>query len=346
MSRESILIIRLSAIGDVVVTTPVSRALREARPDAHLAWLVEPAARGFLEGNPYLDEVIVWDRKKGSLRWSDLAKLRRQLRARRWDWAIDCQGLLRSALAARFSGARTIIGNSRAKERADLLYHRRVPRSATDLSSRQRCLDLLRPLGIESADRRMVVPVSDSARISARGLLAELGLPPGERYACLVPSTTWPQKHWFEAQWAELAGLLRRQLGVTPVLLGGPADAPMAARIAEQSPGGCLVTAGRTSLPAAAALLEGARLTVAVDTGLMHASIAVGTPTVAICGASWWYGFRDYERFALVREELECSPCVHRPTCDGRFDCMRAITPEGVLAAARGVLHAPVPVLR
>src|SRR5690348_17050138 len=142
-SRESILIIRLSAIGDVVVTTPVTRALRMAKPDAHIAWVVERGAREVVTGNPYLDEVIVWDRKKGGLKWRDLAEIRSQLRTRRWDWAIDCQGLLRSALLARLSGARKVVGNSKAKEHADWLYHIRVPRNQDDLSSRRRCLDLL-----------------------------------------------------------------------------------------------------------------------------------------------------------------------------------------------------------
>lgn len=343
--RESILIIRLSAIGDVVVTTPVVRALRAAKPDAHLAWVVEPAAKGFLQGNPFLDEMIVWNRKKGGLKWSDLMQLRAQLRTRRWDWVIDCQGNLRSALVARLSGGRIIVGNTKAKEHADLLYHRRVERSTIDLSSRQRCLDLLRPLGIETTDRRMVVAVSDAERAAAREVLSQLGIASSERYMCLVPATTWPQKHWFEAEWAALADRMRESLGLTPVLLGGPADVPMAARIAEAARGGVAIAAGKTSLKTAAALLEGARLAVAVDTGLLHASVAVGTPTVGVCGASWWKGFADYERFALVREEMACSPCLHRPTCDGRFDCMRALTPERVMAAARGLLGGSMPVL-
>jgi heptosyltransferase-1 len=344
-TSESILIIRLSAIGDVVVTTPVSRVLRKARPDAHIAWVVEPAAKGFLDGNPYLDEVIVWDRKKGGLKWDDLAEIRSRLRTRRWDWAIDCQGLLRSALVARLSGARRIVGNTQAKEHADLLYHRRVPRSTTDLSSRQRCLDLLQPLGIESTDRRMVVDVSHAERDQAREVLEGLGVRPGERYACLVPFTTWPQKHWFIEEWAALADLLRRQLRLTPVILGGPADVPAANRIAELSAGGCIVAAGKTSLKAAAGVLQGGQVTVAVDTALMHASVAVGTPTVGVCGASWWKGFADYENFTLVHEEMDCSPCLHRPTCGGSFDCMRALTPQRVLGAVRGMVSQPVPVL-
>ena len=191
----------------------------------------------------------------------------------------------------------------------------------------------------------MVLKVSDEERASGREELAAAGIAPGERYACLVPATTWAQKHWLEEHWSELADLLRAQMGLSPVVLGSPADVPLAERIAEATTGGCAVVAGRTSLKSAAAVLEGAALTVAVDTALMHASVAVGTPTVGVCGASWWHGFQDYENFALVREAMDCSPCLHHPSCEGRFDCMRALTPERVLAAARRLRGTPVPVL-
>lgn len=332
-----VLVIRLSSIGDVVVTTPVSRALREALPDAYLAWVVEPKAAAVLEGNPYLDEVIVWERRRGPHLVVDLLRIGRVLRARRFDWAVDCQGLLRSALLARLSGARRVVGNRHAKERADLLYDIRVPRDPNDPSSRQRCLDLLRPLGVESRDRRMVIPVSDVERAAARRILERAGLPPGARYACLVPATTWPHKHWFEDRWSELANGIRARLGLTPVLMGAAADVPMTERIRAAAPASRNV-AGATSLKEAAAVLEGAALTVAVDTALMHLSVAMGTPTVALVGASWWVGFQDYDRFVLLREPLPCSPCLHRPTCGGRIDCMRAIAPERALAAAEDLL--------
>lgn len=330
---KRILIIRLSAIGDVMITTPVSRALREALPDAFLAWVVEPKAADVLNGNPYLDEVIRWDRTKGSLSPRDMFELSRQLKPYRFDYAIDCQGLLRSALVARISGARRIIGNSGAKEHADLLYHEKIPRRAEDPSSRQRCLDLLSPLGIHSSDRRMLFPLDEAARDNAQQLLREADLGEGQQYACLVPATTWKQKHWFEERWSELSDLLRLRLGIRSVVLGGPGDQPMATRIAEASRQSAVPLAGKTDLKTAGALLEGATVTIAVDTFLMHASVAVGAPTVGLCGASGWPGFQDYPDFSLLREEMACSPCYHSPTCGGRLDCMRALTAERVFEA-------------
>jgi heptosyltransferase I len=338
-----ILIIRLSAIGDVVITTPISRALREAIPDAHLAWVVEPRASDILAANSYLDEIIIWNRPKGALSFKDMLEVRRLLRPGRWDWAIDCQGLLRSALVARLSGAARIVGNSSAKESADLLYHVRVPRNPLDQSSRQRCLDLLGPLGVLTTDRRMVVRVRDEERGEGREVLRRAGLGGGTRYACLVPNTTWEQKHWFEDRWAALADLLQDELGLTPVLMGAAGDRASVERIRGQAAAECVNTAGETSLRTASAILEGADLAVAVDTGLMHVAVAVGTPTVGLSGASGWPGFADYENFALVREPMSCSPCFHNPTCGGRFDCMQALTPRRILAAAEALVGGQVP---
>jgi heptosyltransferase-1 len=337
-AQPRVLVIRTSAIGDVIIGTPVTRAVREALPDAHLAWVVEPRAADVLRGNPYLDEVILWDRPKGSLPLGSVVGMATELRRRRFDCVIDLQGLMRTALLGRLSGARRLVGNAGAKEWAGMLYDVRVPKRTDDLSSRQRCLDLLEPLGIRSTDRRMVFPLSADDRSSAASLLDSQGIAPGEAYACLVPATTWAQKHWVEPGWSELAGRLAKHLGVKPVILGGKTDLPLANRIAEAAAVRCANLAGRTSLKTAGAVLEGARLTVAVDTALMHASVALGTPTVALCGASGWYGFADYERFTLLREPLPCSPCLHHPTCGGRFDCMRALTPDRVLEAAEALL--------
>lgn len=346
-SGPRILLVRLSAIGDVVVTTPAARALREAYPDAYLAWAVEPKSRGFLEGNPYLDEVIVWERDAPGGLLRSLAGISKELRARKFDWAIDFQGLLRSALLARASGARRVVGNARAREGAPLFYTDRV-RKPRDPSNRQRCLELLQPLGVQSGDRRMVVHVTTQERERASVILRAEGVEVGERYACLVPATTWDHKHWYAPRWGALADLLHQRLGLTPVLMGSPDDIPMMDEIQDHARVRCAVAAGKTSLKVAAAILERATLAVSVDTALMHASVAVGTPTVGVVGPSWWPGFQDYEGLTLVREPIHCSPCLRHPTCGGKVDCMQALTPERVYAAveaalreARGVVSIP-----
>lgn len=193
----------------------------------------------------------------------------------------------------------------------------------------------------------MVVPVAERDEQQAAAALREAGVAEDTPYACLIPATTWDQKHWFEPNWAELADLLHARTGLMPVFLGGPGDGPMVGRITGAARRPVASVVGKTSLRSAAAVLARARVAVAVDTGLMHAAVAVGTPTVGVCGASGWPGFQDYPDFELVREEMACSPCYHRPSCSGRFDCMRALTAERVFSAAERLLarDAPLPLV-
>jgi heptosyltransferase-1 len=334
--RPRILLIRLSAIGDVVVTTPVTRALREAWPDAFLAWVVEEKAADVLNGNPFLNEVIVWPRSSWQRQARGLSLMRlhsrfiTDLRRRRFDVAIDFQGLARSAGLGLAAGARHRIGNTNTREGSGLCYTLRVPRPS-EPSSRQRCLDLLQPLGIQSRDRRMVVAVEPDDRAFAVDFLArhEVGRCP---YICLCPATTWPNKHWREERWAQLADTLRQRLDFIPIFMGGPADLPMLNRIQSAMRGTAVIAAGETSLRGAAALLEGAHAVVSVDTALMHLGVAVGTPVIGLCGPSYWPGFQDYEGFHMIRKPLPCSPCLRHPTC-AHFDCMRAIGVEETVRA-------------
>jgi heptosyltransferase-1 len=372
--RPRILLVRLSAIGDVVVTTPVTRALREALPDAYVAWVVEEKSADLLMANPYLDEVIIWPRStwrqlRGPARYAQQARFLADLRRRRFGVAIDFQGLARSAWLTFVAGARHRVGNTRTREGSGLFYTIRVPRPSQP-GSRQRCLDLLRPLGIESQDRRMVVAVTPEDRQFATTFLERHGLTSGvqafrrsgiqadlperlnartpERlsYVCLCPATTWANKHWLEERWAALADALRERLGLLPVFMGTRADLPMLERIRAAMRVAPTIAAGETSLRGAAALLEGARAVVSVDTALMHIGVAVGTPTVGLCGPSFWPGFEDYEGFRLIRKPVPCSPCLRHPTC-AHFDCMRAIgVGETVQAVAELTGQVTQPLLR
>jgi len=339
--RPRILLVRLSAIGDVIVATPTIAALRAALPDAHLAWLVEEKAAEIVRGNPALDEVIVWPRaalaRQGRARaLCGTLAFARQLRERRFDVVIDFQGLLRSALIARACGARWRIASEGTREGSARLYNVRVPRTE-DRSSRQRCLDLLRPLGVESRDRRMSIWFGPEHAAAAARLVerarAEAG---GSRLVCLCPATTWRHKHWREEGWAAVADGLSRD-GATPLFMGAGADRPLLERIRGRMQSPAYLAAGETSLKEAAALLARADLAITVDTGLMHAAVAVGVPVVALCGPSYWPGFQDYEGFRMVRKSYPCSPCLRHPTC-ANDDCMTAIAPAEVLVEARAAL--------
>ncbi len=338
-----ILIIRLSAIGDVVMASGLVPALRSRWPQAHVAWMVEPAAVPLLAHNPRVNELIVWPRDEWRQLWSErrlitlaqrMLALRRTLRDGRFDLVLDLQGLLKSALWSWLSGAPRricLIG----REGSHLLATERVipvPHgSAKRMGNEYRYL--ARHLG---ADEGAFVPdlaVGHAALDNAREALRSEGIQRSARpYAVLCPFTTRPQKHWFEDRWSALAHRLS-QAGWTPVLLGGPGDRAAAERIAAGAPGIVNLT-GKLKLDASVAAISEAALLIGVDTGLTHMGSALKVPTVALFGSTCPYLDPMAPRSSVLYEKLACSPCRRHPTCSGRFDCMRSLEVERVMAEA------------
>lgn len=369
-SVTSILIVRLSAIGDVVFASPLIAAFRRAYPEAHIAWLAQPECAPLLVHHPDLDEVIVWPLGEWKAlwrerRWLDLLRamrvFRAELRARRFDLAVDLQGLLKSGLLTRLSAAPERIGLG-SREGSQWLMTRVVPRGkpltppGPALASRgegggpsrrtaganshsrigSEYLFLAETLGLPVGDLRMEVHYERDDATFAEEVIKREGLTRG--YAVICPFTTRPQKHWFEHRWAELANRLHANLGLAVVMLGGPADVDAAARICVMASAGLTDLTGRTSLLQAAALIDRSALLIAVDTGLGHMGIAFGTPSLLLFGSTCPYRDTTRGNARVLYHQLPCSPCKRRPTCAGDFTCMRLIEVDEVIAAAREVI--------
>jgi heptosyltransferase-1 len=349
MSMQRILLIRLSAIGDVAMASGLIPPLRAAYPNAYIAWLAEAGAADLVRANPRINEVIIWpraawlklwrERRLGAL-WKAMREFRAQLRARGFDTAIDLQGLLKSGLLAFVSGAAQRIG-LRSKEGSQWLMSQVVPQRRDDRRIGSEYRQLTAALGLPEQQFAMDIAVAAADDASAREKLRAAGV--GENYIVICPFTTRAQKHWFEERWVELArsfAAADATASAAPqvVMLGGPDDAVAAERIAAGAAGAIHNLAGKTCLREAAALLRGARLAVGVDTGLTHIAIAVGTPTLALFGSTRPYLDPCSSRAKVLYEALPCSPCKRHPTCGGRFDCMRAHSAEGVWRAAQPLL--------
>ncbi len=339
-----ILVVRLSAIGDIVFASPLISALRRACPDGYIAWLVQPECRALLDHHPDLDETIVcplghWRRLWHERRYRELGRgvraLRDTLRQGRFDLALDLQGLLKSGLLARLSGAPERIGLG-SREGSQGLMTRTVPRGGDSRRIGSEYLFLAETLGLPTDRFEMAVHYGAADAELAQEVLSRERLASG--YAALCPFTTRPQKHWLEDRWPKLATRLRVDLGVTPVLLGGPRDREAAERMVDAADGVAVNLAGRTSLTEAAALIDRADLLVGVDTGLGHMGIALGTPSLLLFGSTCPYLETTRANARVLYHRLDCSPCKRRPTCGGAFTCMREIQVGEVLAAARDVI--------
>ena len=341
-----VLIVRSSAIGDVVFASALPGAIRRSHSDAHIAWLVEPGIHELLLSDPDIDEVIPWSKaewvrlwKSGQRLelWRRVRQLRRELHARRFDLALDLQGLLKSGFLTWLSGAPRRVGLG-SKEGSQWLMSEVIPRGGEAARIGSEYQYLARRMGFDAGAFLPTLTVAPAADAAVLGTLVEHGLVPGA-YAVFAPFTTRPQKHWFEDAWQALAPLLIEATGLTPVILGGPADTEAAARIAAADPR-IVNLAGKTRLPEAVAVIAYSALLIGVDTGLTHMGTALARPTVAIFGSTCPYTDTGRPTGSVIWLGMECSPCRRRPTCGGKFTCLRDITPAMVLERARAMLAA------
>jgi heptosyltransferase-1 len=343
MNEVTILIIRTSAMGDIVMSSPLAEGLRKKFPQARICWLAEPQVKDLLADNPNLDRVIVWPKTEWKLLFRrghfiqlgrEMGRFFAMLRGERFSMALDAQGLLRTRLLAWVSGAPERIG-FKSREPGWFLMTEMVDKGGNPRQMGSEYLHLLEILGCPSSDLSPHIRLAAEDRQQARAVLTAAGVTGG--YAVCAPFTTRPQKHWVEQNWIDLAKGIRERLGLQVVWLGGPADAEKAAHLAHQ--GGGISCAGKTSLALSAAIIEGATLVVGVDTGLVHLGTAFRVPTVALFGATRPYLETPSPATVVLYHPFPCSPCRRSPTCDGRFPCMAAISAEEVLAAATPLLR-------
>jgi len=295
-----VLVVRLSAIGDVVHTLPVLAAL--GRAGHEVTWLVEPAARELLTGHPQLHAVV----PAPSARRFRLAAGRSALRALRresFDVALDLQGLFKSAAWARLSQARRVIGFAGAARReplSALLAHETVPVPAGAVHVIDKNLSLLRGLGLEAAGRReFPLPPLPAALLDTRAR------------AILNPGGGWTSKLWPAESYGALARTLRER-GLAPLVTWGPGERALADRVAAAS-GGAAEVAPPTTLLEYTALARDARVVVAADTGPLHLACAVGTPVVALFGPTDPARNGPFSATdVVIRRAPACAPCYRR----------------------------------
>lgn len=278
-----ILITRLSAVGDCILTLPVLTALRRHLPTAYIAWAAEPGPAKLLEDHTCLDAVI--QVPKGWLVQPRVAwALRRRLRACRFDVAIDPQSLTKSSALAWLSGAKCRIGFEapQARELARWMNNVRLPAHRPHVVDRQ--LDLLAALGIEDRQVEFGLPAYPAAAERAEWMLRELA--PGGRFAIINPGAGWESRVWPAERFGEVAAYLANRYELPSVVVwAGSGERAWGEQIVEHSSGGA-VLAPPTSLPELASLLRRSCLYVGSDTGPTHLAAAMGVRCVTLFGTT------------------------------------------------------------
>jgi heptosyltransferase-1 len=326
---DRILIIKPSAIGDIVHALPALNLVRRRWPMAKVSWLVTPACADVIRGHPQIDELIIFERKRFGAGWrspralGELFGFLRSLREHRFDLVLDMQGLFRSGWMSWASRSPVRVGFSNAREFGWLFYTHRV-RNDFRTHAVTRYLDMAEAVGCGREPVEFVLPVRDAERAAVSALL-----PDGQPYAVLAPGANWDTKRWPVQNFAALVEPLRQEFGLSSVIAGALGDRELAAKI----PGATDLT-GRTTLQELVALLAGAALVIGNDSGPSHIAAALGKPLVTLYGptspsATGPWGKMD----GVVQFAVPCHPC-YKKSCSHQ-SCLQKLEVAPVLTKIR-----------
>ena len=329
------LVIQTAFPGDVVLTLPLAQLLARTRPDSAVDMLVTPRSADLLRNHPSVRRTVCFDKRGSDAGVLGLFRLAGRLSRERYDVALIPHRSLRSALVARLAGIPRRIGFATSSGRFLLTEHVPYDPHAHEID---RVMSLLRPLGIEPGrERPRLAPPEEDQRL-VDGALRGWRLAPDAALVAVAPGSVWATKRWLPERFASLVARLVEE-GFSVVLIGGSEDGELCRRIALASSSDRVMSmAGQLSLLQSAAMIARCALLVSNDSAPMHLAGAVGTPVIAIFGATApSYGFAPTGTRDRIVETLglACRPCaIHGgERCPiTTFDCMKEISVERVLA--------------
>jgi heptosyltransferase-3 len=345
---RSILVLQLGDIGDVVVTTPTLRALKEACPVAKISVLVRRNYGSLLAADPHVSEIVEISKSRDKLSELGTANFRlvRRLHRARFDLLIDLRTGDRGAIIAWLTGVPVrVVRHWREApfwhkfaftHHVDPAFTNRPVHPGGDQSLR-----ILRAIGVDTADTRPRLHVLERHRESVLTLLSRES---ADRYPGLVtvnPFSRWKYKEWGYDKWVDVLNRLWTEHGLPSALVGSREEAGVAAGIVGKCEGPAFNLAGKTTLGELAALLSRSRLHIGVDSAAPHIAAAVDTPTVTIFGPSNWRAWAvEDETHRIARSDMPCIPCRDKG-CDGteRSNCLEELGVDTVMERIEEVLR-------
>ncbi|MBW2700822.1 MAG: lipopolysaccharide heptosyltransferase II [Deltaproteobacteria bacterium] len=337
-------IVQTAFVGDVVFSSPLVHAVKQAQPDCHVAMMVQPDKAEVAACIPGVDEVLPFDKRHRDSGPLGLLRAAKRLRQGRFDLLISPHRSARTALLARLSGIPTRIGY--AGGMSALGFTHRIELRANEPCRIRQDLYLLEPVGMLSESYRLRLKAPAEGRAYRDAFFNSNALSEDARLVGLCIGSVWPTKRWPAVYFASLAEFLRAR-NYTPVLMGGPKERSIAREI-EGVLGQTLLSCVGNRLSETAALLEHCDMVVGGDSGLTHMARALGVPTVIIFGPTDPKVHCFSEHTQVLIANVRCRPCSHhgQNRCPERHhDCMRLVSPEQVIAALRRIadIQTPVP---
>lgn len=293
MSKEpkKILIIKPSALGDIVHTLPVLSALRKSYPDARILWLVRTEFAPLLRSHPYLNDVILFDRKFLGTAWKSpkalgaLLKLIRRLRKEKFDLIVDLQGLFRTASLGWLSGCKIRFGPHSKREFSHFFYTKAIKQNSTCAHAVDYYLRIAEAAGAVGGDVEFVLPTNTEADKSIRQLLGR-AVADGKNFAVLIPGSAHADKCWAAENFATLADRISERYGLSVITVGTQGETSIGDEIKAEANAPVINLGGKTDIPMLVELLRKAKLVVSNDTGPGQIAAALHVPLVMIFGRS------------------------------------------------------------
>lgn len=322
-------------IGDVVMTLPAIKTVRENFPNATITVLAHPWVADIFTANPYVDRVIIYYKKGRHQGLTGLWRLARELAVEKFDLAILLQNAFEAALLARLAGIPKVAGYNRDARGVLLTYPVEVTQAIRKQHQVYYYQHLLASLGMKCSENKLSLFLPEDDNQWANDCNQQrpgpfFGLNPGAAYG---PAKCWPAERY-----GEVARRLLKQFGGTAYVFGTAADSKAAEIIIDIAGSSVIDLTGKTSLSRAMALIGRCTVFITNDSGLMHVAAAQNTPLVAIFGSTDTVATGPFsERAVVVSHALPCAPCL-KTHCPTNFECMISITVEDVERAATGLL--------
>jgi len=320
---KKILIIKPSALGDLVHSLPFLAVVKKKFPDAEIDWVVAHGLHKFLEGHPMIDKLWVikkdqW-KKPGHLPCTlkEINELRKGLSAADYDVSIDLSGLLRSGIITYFAGARIKLGFKESDEGSPFFYSHKI-HGSMNIHAIDRYLEIAKFMGCSIEKKEYPFAPYDPCPTILNGL------PP--KYAVMSPSAGKPANRWHAEKFGRLASKLR----LPTVVIASSAEADIAGKVEKYSNGKAVCLAGKTGLKDLIALIAGASFFVCNDTGPMHIAAALNIPVFAVFGPANPVRTGPYGTLhTVIQKRMDCVPCYAKHPCS-HFRCMNDLSVEEV----------------
>lgn len=334
---QKILFIRIDRIGDLVLSTPALRALKQGFPHSELVVLVSPSNQSLLLNNPYVDKVLVYDQKK---RLGDKIAIIKQLRAYGFNLAIDPYPdyELKTALIALLSGSKKRVGY--ASYGREVFFNIETPKIKDNQHLVDLTLEILNPLGISAKDKTPEIFLSDDEKKWARNWLKEKGVW-GKPIVGIHPGGYYESQRWLPERFAELVDQLQKDRKLDLIIFGGPGEEALAKKISSMVTGE-LLTYVEDDIRRFAVLLSYCSVFICNNSGPLHIAVGIGIPTISIMGPTIkerWMPIGDIHKVLRI-DDLPCIGCNLGYCKIKTHDCMHLITPSMVLEAVESTLEA------